>query len=77
MQLYFIFWTFKNYRFPSGYEEVIYLLHIDLNVFLQAVAVQVQDQIVDKIKAVTHNDQRQLISQLGFLEGKIQNICIT
>lgn len=48
-------------------EEVMYLLHVDLNVFLQAVAVQVQHQIVDKIKAVTHNDQRQLVSQLGFL----------
>ena len=45
----------------------MYLLHIDLNVFLQAVAVQVQDQIVDKIKAVTHNDQRQLVRQLGLL----------
>lgn len=45
----------------------MYLLHIDLDVLLQAVAVQVQDQIVDKIKAVTHDDQRELISQLGFL----------
>lgn len=45
----------------------MHLLHIDLNVFLQAVAVQVQNQIVDKIEAVTHNDQRQLVSQLGFL----------
>ena len=45
----------------------MYLLHIDLNVFLQAVAVQVQDQIMDKIEAVTNDDQRQLICQLGFL----------
>lgn len=34
----------------------MYLLHVDLNVFLQAVAVQVQNQIMDEIKAVTHND---------------------
>lgn len=33
-----------------------YLLHIDLNVFLQVVSVQVQNQIVDKVKSVTHND---------------------
>lgn len=45
----------------------MYLLHVDLNVFLQAVAVQVQHQIVDKVKAVTHDDQRQLVSQLGLL----------
>lgn len=45
----------------------MYLLHVDLNVFLQAVAVQVQDQVMDKIKAVTHDYQRQLVSQLGFL----------
>lgn len=45
----------------------MYLLHVDLNVFLQAVAVQVQNQIVDKIKAVAHDDQRQLVSQLSFL----------
>lgn len=66
MLLYLMFWIFKK-LFPSGYEVVMYLLHIDLNVFLQAVAVQVQDQVVDKIKAVAHNDQRQLVSQLGFL----------
>lgn len=45
----------------------MYLLHVDLNVFLQAVAIQVQHQIMDKIKAVTHNNQRQLVSQLGLL----------
>lgn len=45
----------------------MYLLHVDLNVFLQTVAVQVQHQIVYKIKAITHNDQGQLVSQLCFL----------
>jgi hypothetical protein len=45
----------------------MYLLHIDLNVFLQGVAVQVEDQVVDKVEAVTHNDQGELISQLSFL----------
>jgi len=45
----------------------MYLLNVDLNVFLQAVAVEVQDQVVDKVKAVAHDDQRQLVGQLGFL----------
>lgn len=62
---------------------MLYLLHIDLDVFLQAVAVQVEDQVVDKIKAVTHDDQRQLISQFGFLRRekkgtffKLLNTCL-
>lgn len=66
MLLYLLFWTLKT-QFSPGKEVVMYLLYVDLNVFLQAVAVQVQHQIVDKIKAVTHNDQWQLVSQLGFL----------
>lgn len=66
-----IFYGHYKKQFPSGLEVMMYLLHIDLNVFLQAVAVQVQDQIMDKIKAVTHNDQRQLVGQLGFLLRKI------
>lgn len=45
----------------------MYLLHIDLNVFLEAVTVEVQDQVVDKIKAIAHDNQRQLVSQLRFL----------
>lgn len=48
---------------------MMYLLHIDLNVFLQAVAVQVQHQVMDEIKAIAHNNQRQLVSQLGFLQN--------
>lgn len=49
-----------------------YLLHVDFNVFLQAVAVQVQDQIMDKVKAVTDDDQRQLVGQFRFLRREIQ-----
>lgn len=50
--------------------QLLYLLNVDLNVFLKAVAIQVQDQVVDKIKAVTHDDQRQLVSKLSLLSGK-------
>lgn len=36
--------------------EEKYLLNVDLDVFLKAVAIQVEDQVMDKIKAVTYND---------------------
>lgn len=44
-----------------------YLLHVDLNVLLQIVAVQIEDQVVDKVKSVAHDDERKLISQFRFL----------
>lgn len=47
--------------------EGAYLLHINLNVLLQIVAVQIEDQVMDKIKAVAHDDKRQLISQFRLL----------
>ncbi len=43
------------------------LLHVDLNVLLQAVAIEIQHQIVDKVEPIAHNDQWELVSQLGFL----------
>lgn len=42
-------------------------MYIDLNVFLKIVPVKVENQIMDEIKAITDDDQRQLVSQLGFL----------
>lgn len=44
-----------------------HLLDINLNVLLQVVAVQVEDQVVDKVKTVTDDDERQLVSKFGFL----------
>lgn len=44
------------------------LLNVDLNVFLQIVAVEVEHQVVNKVEAVAHNDQGELVSQLGFLK---------
>lgn len=44
-----------------------YLLNIDLNVLLQVVAVQVEDQVMDKVEAVTDNNEWQLVSEFGFL----------
>lgn len=47
-----------------------YLLNIDLNVLLQSVAVEVENQVMDKVKAVTHYDQRQLVCQFSLLMGE-------
>ncbi len=47
-----------------------YLLHIDLYVFLQVIAVQVEDQVVDKVVSIADNDQRELVSQFDLLRGK-------
>ena len=44
-----------------------YLLNIDLDVLLQVVAVQVEHQVVDKVKAVTDDDEWQLVGEFGFL----------
>lgn len=44
-----------------------YLLNIDLNVLLQVVAIQVEDQVVDKVKTITDDDERELVSEFGFL----------
>ena len=40
---------------------ITYLLNVDLDVLLKVVSVQVQHKIVDKVKPITHNYQRQLI----------------
>lgn len=44
-----------------------YLLYVNLNVLLQVVAVQIEDQVVDEVKTVTNDDERQLVSQFGLL----------
>lgn len=45
----------------------LYLLNIDLNVLLQVVAVQVEDQVMDKVKSVADDDEWQLVGEFGFL----------
>lgn len=44
-----------------------YLLDVNLNVLLQVVAIQVEDQVMDKVKTVTDDDERQLVSEFSFL----------
>ena len=45
-----------------------YLLYINFNVFLQIVAIQVEHKVVYKVEAIAHNDEWQLISELGLLQ---------
>lgn len=52
----------------TGYVTLhTYLLHVDFNVFLQVVAIQVEHKVVDEVKAVTHNDEGQLVGQFRLL----------
>ena len=51
-----------------------YLLHVDLDVLLQGVAVEVEHQVVDEVEAVAHDDERQLVRQLGLLRGEETSI---
>lgn len=45
----------------------VYLLHVDLNVLLQIIAVEVENKVMDKVKAITDDDQRELVGQFGLL----------
>ena len=51
-------------------EKNAYLLHIDLDVFLEVVAVKIQNQVMDKVEAITYDDQRELVCQFGLLFKK-------
>lgn len=49
-------------------------MHVDFNVFLEIVAVEIEHQVVNKVKAITHDDQRKLICKLGLLQqGKLES----
>ena len=49
----------------------VHFLHIDLNVLLVVIAVQVQHQVVNKVESVAHNDQRQLIIEFRFFKERL------
>ena len=51
-----------------------HLLHVDLDVLLQVVAVKVQHQVVNEVEAVAHDDERQLIGQFRFLRNKTSRV---
>lgn len=47
--------------------DCLHLLNINLNVLLQIIAVQVEDQVMDKVESVTDDDQWQLVGEFSFL----------
>lgn len=51
-------------------ETASHLLHIDFNILLQVVAVQIQHKVMHKVKTVTDDYQWQLICQFGLLKKK-------
>lgn len=57
----------KSYITNIGLSLSFYLLNVDLYVLLQIIAVQVEDQVMDKVESVTDNDQWQLVGQFSFL----------
>jgi len=48
-----------------------YLLDVDFNVLLQAVAVQIEDKVVNVVKTIADYDERQLIGQLRLLQHAV------
>ena len=51
-----------------------YFLDVDLDVLLQVVAVQVEHQVMDEVEAVAHNDEWQLVCELGLLWENRNNV---
>ena len=45
-----------------GQPRRVHLLHVNLNVLLKAVAVEVEHQVVHEIETVAHDDKRKLVS---------------
>ena len=43
-------------------------LDIDFNVFLKIVSVKMKNQVMNKVKSITNNNKRKLISQFLFFE---------
>jgi hypothetical protein len=44
------------------------LLHVDFNVLAKVVLVQVHDEVSHHVEAVAHDNEWELVSQLGFLQ---------
>ena len=56
--------------------QLAYFLYIYFNVLLEVVAVEIQHKVVNEIKSVTHNDQRQLICEFSLLQN-VNSKCLT
>lgn len=66
-------WQYKSRRsLWQTWFLTSYFLYIYFDVFLQIVAVEVEHQVMDKVKAVTHDDKGKLVCQLGLLQKRKQ-----
>ena len=59
---------------PTKVHAHTHLLHVDLNVLLEVVLVQVDDEVAHKVEAVAHNDEGKLIRQLGLFHEILDNL---
>ncbi len=50
--------------------KLTHLLHIDFDVLLEVVSIQVEYKIMDEVEAIAHNNERQLVGEFSFLSVK-------
>ena len=55
------FFSFLKIPYP-------YLLELLTNILLEIISVEIQHKVVNKVVSIAHNNQRQLIGQLGLLQ---------
>lgn len=46
----------------------IYLLHVDLDVLLQGIPVEIEHEVVDKIESIADDYERQLVGKFGLFQ---------
>ncbi len=51
-----------------GHTSSIDMLNINLNELQKAILVQIQNEIVDEVKNISHNNERELVCKLCLLE---------
>lgn len=54
----------------------VHSLDIDLNGLELLVLVEVEDQVMNEVEAVADDDERELFSQLGFLQEVLYFLCV-
>lgn len=69
-KLSFTICSILDYWICKQYVKVTHFLHVDLDVLLQAVSVQVEYKIMDEVEAIAHNNERQLVGEFSFLSVK-------
>jgi hypothetical protein len=54
----------------------VHLLHVYLNVFYQTVAIQIKNKIVNKVEAIAHNNEWQLVRQFCLFQKVFDSLGI-